>query len=133
MTALFKPASLTLATALTLSVLSTHLAADPIEDAIEYRQGAYTMIKHHFGTLGAMAKGKMEFDAETFRKNAEAVATLSQFPINGFIEGSFEGDTAAKPDIAENMDDFKQKMETFQIEAANLAKAAAEEGLTWRA
>ena len=82
------------------------------------------MIKGHFGPLGAMMKGKMEFDAETFKKHAEALATLSQFPMNGFIKGSYEGDTRAKKKITDDMGDFKKKMETFQIEATNLAKAA---------
>lgn len=97
----------------------------PEEKAIEYRQGAFTMIGHHFGQMAAMVKGKVEFDAEAFRKNAEAVAALSQFPANGFIAGSYEGDTEAKADIADNMDDFKAKLESFQVEAVKLAEAAA--------
>ena len=82
------------------------------------------MIGYHFGGMAGMMKGKMGFDAEGFKKNAEAVAALSQLVGNGFVEGSYEGDTRAKKKIADNMDDFKQKLETFQVEAANLAKAA---------
>ncbi|HPY40438.1 MAG TPA: cytochrome c [Thiolinea sp.] len=96
----------------------------PQEAAIEYRQAAYTMIRNHFMPLAGMVKGEVEFNAETFAKNAQAVATLSQFPINGFIDGSYEGHTEAKPEIAAKMEDFKAKMETFKVEAANLAKAA---------
>ncbi len=108
-----------------LALTATAVAkSSPEEKAIEYRQGAFKMIGHHFGAMAGMMKGKMEFDAETFKQNAEAVATLSQFPGNGFVDGSYEGDTRAKKDIADNMDDFKQKLETFQVEAANLAKAA---------
>ena len=107
-------------------VLTTFAAANstPEEKAIEYRQGAFKMIGHHFGAMAGMVKGKVEFDAEAFRKNAEAVATLSQFPGNGFVDGSYECKTRAKKEIADNMDDFKKKLETFQIEAANLAQAA---------
>lgn len=97
----------------------------PQEAAIEYRQAAFTMIRNHFGPMGGMVKGEVEFNAETFKKNAEAVAALSQFPLNGFIEGSYEGDTDAKPEIGAKMEDFKAKMETFKVEAANLAKVAA--------
>ena len=111
--------------ALGFTLTATALAkSSPEEDAIEYRQGAFKMIGHHFGAMAGMMKGKMEFDAETFKQNAEAVATLSQFAGNGFVEGSYEGKTRAKKDIAENMDDFKKKLETFQVEAASLAKAA---------
>ena len=96
----------------------------PQEAAIDYRQSAFTMIRNHFGPMAGMVKGDVPFDAATFKKNADAVATLSQFPINGFIEGSYEGETGAKPEIAAKMEDFKAKMETFKVEAANLAKAA---------
>lgn len=120
---------LTIATTLALGIAASAFAKNsPEEDAIEYRQGAFSMIKHHFGPMAAMVKGEMEFDAEAFTKNAEAVATLSQFPIHGFIDGSYEGDTDAKPEIAENMDDFKEKMETFTVEAVNLAKVATDGG-----
>lgn len=96
----------------------------PEEAAIEYRQAAFHMIKSHFGPMAAMVKGEKEFNAEEFTKNAEAVATLSKFPINGFIEGSDMGETEAKDAIWKNMDDFKKKMETFQVEAASLADVA---------
>ena len=92
--------------------------------AIDYRKASFGMIKHHFGPMGAMVKGDKEFNAEEFAKNAEAVATLSKFPMNGFIAGSDMGETEAKDNIWSNMDDFKKKMETFQIEAASLAEIA---------
>lgn len=33
------------------------------EDAINYRQSAFAVLGHHFGRLGAMANGKMPYDA----------------------------------------------------------------------
>ena len=96
----------------------------PEEQAIRYRQGAFTMIKHHFGPMAAMVKGDVEFNAAEFTKNAEAVAALSKFPINGFVAGSYSGETEAKADIELNAEDFKKKMETFQVEAATLAEVA---------
>ena len=83
------------------------------------------MIKYHFGPMAAMVKGEKEFNAEEFKKNAEAVATLSKFPINGFIAGSHKGGkTEAKAEVWTNMEDFKKQMETFQVEAASLAEVA---------
>ncbi len=96
----------------------------PEEMAIGYRKSAFHMIKYHFGPMAAMVKGDKAFNAEEFAKNAEAVAALSQFPINGFIEGSDKGKTDAKSDIWSHMDDFKKKMETFQVEAKSLAEVA---------
>ncbi len=114
----------------TLVTMSAYAAKQtPEEAAVEYRQSAYTMIKHHFGPMAAMVKGEMEFDAEAFTKNAEALAALSAFPINGFVDGSYIGQTDAKTDakadIGTNMDDFKEKMESFKVESANLVKASA--------
>lgn len=97
----------------------------PEEMAIQYRQDAFHMIKYHFGPMAAMVKGEKEFNAEEFQKNAEAVATLSKFPMNGFIASSDKGGkTEAKAEIWTNMDDFKKKMETFQVEATSLAEVA---------
>jgi len=122
-----KPATLTLSLVL-FSLATTSLQADsksPEEAAIEYRQSAFKMIKHHFGPMAGMVKGDIDYDAETFTKNAEAVAALSHFPINGFIDGTFGvDDTDAKADIADNKEDFNKKMETFQVKAADLAKTA---------
>lgn len=117
---------ITLAAA-SIGVVSNVMAEEqksPEEMAIEYRQDAFHMIKYHFGPMAAMVKGDKEFNAEEFAKNAEAVAALSKFPINGFIEGSDMGETEAKSSIWDNMDDFKKKMETFQVEAASLAEVA---------
>ncbi|SEA32556.1 Cytochrome c556 [Thiothrix caldifontis] len=119
--------TLAIAIAATGFAVVTNVMADeksPAEAAIDYRQGAFTMIKHHFGPMGAMVKGEMEFNAAEFAKNADAVAALSKFPANGFIAGSYEGETEAKPEIELNADDFKKKMETFQVEAAALAEVA---------
>lgn len=119
--AAFLISALTLGLVATTSVIAK---SSPEEKAIEYRQSAFKMIGHHFGAMASMAKGKIEFDAAAFKKNAEAVAALSQLAGNGFVEGSYKGDTRAKKKIADNMDDFNKKLETFQVEAANLAKAA---------
>nr|CAA6816331.1 MAG: Cytochrome C [uncultured Thiotrichaceae bacterium] len=120
---------LAISTTLALTIAASAFAKNtPEEDAVEYRQGAFKMIGHHFGPMAAMVQGKMEFDAEAFKKNAEAVAALSQFPENGFIDGSYGGDSGAKESIADNKDDLKEKMETFKVEAANLAKVAADGG-----
>lgn len=119
---------LTIAVATVSIVTISGVMADeqksPEEMAIEYRKGAFHMIKYHFGPMAAMVKGEKEFNAEAFAKNAEAVAALSKFPMNGFIEGSDLGETEAKDSIWKNMDDFKKKMETFQVEAASLAEVA---------
>ncbi|MDP1335049.1 cytochrome c, partial [Klebsiella pneumoniae] len=50
------------------------------EDAIKYRQGALAVLGQHFGRLGAMANGKIPFDAKAAQENAEVVAFMAKLP-----------------------------------------------------
>lgn len=96
--------------------------------AIEYRQGAFHMIKYHFDVLGSMVKGKRDYDSDLFIEHAEVIRALSQLPGYGFPEGSHEGKevkTDAKKEIWENHADFDEKLKTFQVEVVGLAEAAA--------
>lgn len=94
------------------------------KNAAKYRQSTFSMVKHHFGTLGAMMKGKIEFNAETFAKNAEAVAALSQLAPTGFEVEGLAGKTDAKKAIWEDKAAFDGTMSDFQTAAAALAEAA---------
>lgn len=111
------------AVALLGTVATTTLASD-VEDAIEYRQDAFNLIKWHFGPMAAMVKGKIDYDKEDFARRAELVAALAKMPQEGFIEGSDKGDTDAKPEIWENKDQFDKGMQMMVDNAAALAAAA---------
>ena len=115
--------TVTLCAAISASTLA--FAADKAqEDAAEYRHSTFTMVGHHFGTLGAMVKGKVDFDAEKFTKNAEAVAALSQLATTGFeVEGAV-GKSRAEASAWENKEDFAEKMTAFQTASAALVEAA---------
>jgi cytochrome c556 len=114
--------------ALLLTVCSSLLAglafAQKPEDAIKYRQGVYRVIGWNFGPMAAMAKGEKPYDAAAFARHAEIVAFMSKLPLEGFIPGSENGETKAKPEIWLDMDDFKAKLEKMQNEAAKLAEVA---------
>lgn len=58
------------------------------EDAVKYRQSAMTVMGNHFGRIGAMANGRVPFDAAQVNANADVVATLSRLPFVGFVEGT---------------------------------------------
>lgn len=103
---------------------STPVFADAAEDAIEYRQSVFTAIKWHFGSMAAMVRGKMDYDAEKFQHHATQVAALAHMPREGFIEGSDFGDTAAKDELWENMDDVNARFDTFIADSAALAASA---------
>ena len=68
------------------------------EDAIQYRQGAFRVLGHHFGRLGAMANGKMPYNAATAAADGDVIAAVAKLPATGFVPGSETGhDTRALP------------------------------------
>lgn len=95
------------------------------DEAIEYRQAVFTLVKAHVGVMGAMVKGKMDYDAAEFAYRAESLKALSNMPLEGFTyPGSDKGDTKAKAAVWKDMDGFKAKMEKFQSDSDALAEAA---------
>jgi cytochrome c556 len=95
------------------------------EDAIKYRQSAMFLVGQNFGPLAAMAQAKIPYDKDAAIKHADIVAFVSRLPLQGFQPGTDTGgNTKAKPEIWENMDDFKAKLEKMQQETAKLAEVA---------
>lgn len=92
------------------------------EDAIKYRRGVYAVMGWNFAPMAAMVKGERPYNANAFARHAEIVAYMSKLPLEGFIPGSENGETKAKPEIWLEMDDFKAKLEKMQGEAAKLAE-----------
>jgi cytochrome c556 len=89
---------------LALAAATAALAAAPSfaqfakpEDAIKYRQSALSVMATHFGRLGAMANGRVPFDAKVAQDNAAIVETMSKLPWAGFAAGTEGG--KAKPNI----------------------------------
>ena len=95
------------------------------DDAIEYRQGALSVMGHHFGVVGAMASGKLPFDAKAAQANADLVVTLSRLPWAAFVDGSDKGDSNARPEVWSQPDKFKADAQKLQEAAVKLAAAAA--------
>ena len=58
------------------------------EDAVKYRKAAFTVMATHFGRIGAMAQGRVPFDANVAAANADIVVTMSKLPYAGFVEGT---------------------------------------------
>ena len=61
------------------------------EDAIKYRQSAMFIQSQHVARLGAMAGGRVPYDATAAVANAEAVAEISKLPWAGFGPGTEGG------------------------------------------
>ena len=97
------------------------------EDAVEYRQSAFTVMGTHFGRLGAMVQGKVPYDAKAAADNAEIVSVMSHLPYQGFVEGtSGTKKGSPKASIWTNRADFDSKAKKLQDATAKLATVAKE-------
>ncbi|WBU53724.1 cytochrome c [Paracoccus sp. SCSIO 75233] len=100
---------------------------DPIEQAIEARQGFYKLLGANMGALAAIAQGKAEYDEEAASRYASNIETLTQYDLPmHFIEGSSNADaddTDALPAIWENMDDFRAKFAALGEAASGAGEA----------
>ena len=92
------------------------------EDAINYRQSAFAVLGHHFGRLGAMANGKMPFDAKSAQESAEVVAFMSKLPWAGFGAGTEGG--KAKPEVWKEQAKFHDLSGKMEAEVVKLNAAA---------
>jgi len=115
--------------AVSLSLLANMLQAGEIkpESAIEYRQSAFHIMGWHFKTMGAMVKGEIPFNKETFSKKADIVAFVSTLPSEGFLKGTSSSEfveSKTKALLWEKMDDVKAKAEANQKETKALAEIA---------
>jgi cytochrome c556 len=94
------------------------------EDAIKYRKAAFNVMAAHFGRVGAMANGRIPFDAKAVAENAEIAAMISKLPYAAFGEGTDKGDTKAKPEIWTDGDKFRAAAAKMQEEMVKLNAAA---------
>ncbi|MFY9514459.1 MAG: cytochrome c [Rubrivivax sp.] len=95
------------------------------EDAIKYRQSALTLIANHFGRIGAMAQGRVPFDAKVAADNAALVADLAKLPWTAFGDGTDKGlPNRAKPEIWKESAKFKAANEKMVAEVGKLEAAA---------
>ncbi|MEO7642393.1 MAG: cytochrome c, partial [Ramlibacter sp.] len=94
------------------------------EDAIKYRQGVLFAMSQHFGRLGAMANGRVPFDAKVAADNADIVSDLSKLPWTAFGPGTDKGTTKAKAEIWSEQAKFKEHADKLAGETGKLAAAA---------
>jgi cytochrome c556 len=95
------------------------------EDAIKYRQSAFTVMANHVGRIGAMAAGRAPFDAKAAAESAHIVNTLAGLPWAGFGAGTDKGmPNRAKPEIWSDAAKFKAAGDKMMAEVAKLDAAA---------
>jgi cytochrome c556 len=95
------------------------------EQALKYRKAVYQVIAWNFGPMGAMAQGKIPYDAKEFELRAGRVAELTPM-----LSESYTSDTRsltgskAKAELWSNREDFDAKMKDLVDRSATLATVA---------
>lgn len=115
-----------------VAISTTSIAADKqLEDAIEARQGFMDMVSFNMSILGAMAKGKRDYDpalAEAAAQNIYSASTMNNSAM--WPQGSdnsnpdLKGKTEALPYIWENFAEIGEKHQDWTTASKNLAANA---------
>lgn len=120
MSRLFLLAALGLATALPAAA-----QFQKPEDAIKYRQAAFTVMASHFGRLAGMAQGRIPFDAGQATENAALVSTMAPLAKAGFGAGTDMGrPQRALPEVWSKPAEFKAAYDDMLAAVAKLDTAA---------
>lgn len=102
----------------------------PYDDAIKARESTMNLFGWNIGVLSAMAKEKVDYDAERAAEaaaNLDAVANLGQsdyWPEGSDSESAGNAENRALPAIWENESDFEDKMASLREATAALAPVA---------
>ena len=108
----------------TLGATAAHAQFAKPEDAVKYRKNSLFVMSQHFGRIGAMAQGKVPFNAAVAQENADTVAMLAKLPWAAFGEGTdMVPETKAKAAIWDQPAKFKEAADKLQKEAENLRVA----------
>ncbi|MBP6779413.1 MAG: cytochrome c [Ottowia sp.] len=95
------------------------------EDAINYRQSAFAVLGHHFGRLGAMANGKMPYDAAVAAADGDVIAAVSALPFTGFVPGTEKGHgTKVRPQAWKELPKVKEMEQKMITEVGKVSVAA---------
>ena len=115
----------TFAAALLAGPVHAQSAPSKAEQALKFRKSAYQVIAWNFGPMGAMAQGKMPYDAKEFALRAERVAAVAPMLAEAYgPETQGVAGSKLKPQMWANRADFDAKLKNLVDRSAALATAA---------
>jgi len=103
--------------------LTAHSQARP-EAMVKQRQAAMTLQAKYLGPLGAMAQGKMAFNADLVARNAGYLNVLDKMAWDGFDASTKDLKSRALPAIWTDAAGFKAEQEKFQNAVSDLVAAS---------
>ncbi len=95
--------------------------------ATELRQAVFKLLGANMGTLGAMAKGKIPFDAKVVEKNATRINQLS-FMIDDYTAtdtSAYKVKTEALAKVWNEREAFEKRIKNLSLASDKLIKIAA--------
>lgn len=102
---------------------AAHAQFQKPEDAVKYRQSAFTLMGNHFSRIGAMAQGRVPFDAKVAQENAAIVVMASKLPWAGFTPETEKIKSRAKPEVWAEMDKVRAGADKMMKAVADLEAA----------
>jgi cytochrome c556 len=94
------------------------------ERAVQYRQGAFTIMNNHMGRISQVVQGKAPYDKDAVVRSAEIIEVVGKLPYEAFTPGSDLMESKAKPSIWKEEAKFKQLAADMQAETVKLTAAA---------
>ncbi|SDR47652.1 cytochrome c [Pseudovibrio sp. Tun.PSC04-5.I4] len=99
------------------------------EDVVDARRAYYTLLGYDMGTLAAMAKGNVDYNADTAKAAAANMMTVANYNAAGlYVPGTSNADlpgkTRALPVIWEDMPGMQAKGKDFYQALVALNEAA---------
>ncbi|MDF3036345.1 MAG: cytochrome c [Paucimonas sp.] len=101
-----------------------HNAFSKPEDAVRYRQAAFSVMGTHFARIGQVVKGEKPFDKAAVQADVAVVEALAKLPFAAFPAGSDLSNSKAKPEVWKEAGKFKAGADKMQGEIAKLSTAA---------
>ncbi|SFI55313.1 c-type cytochrome [Celeribacter neptunius] len=97
---------------------ATGAFAQSPSDTAKARRAFYTLVGYEMASLGAMAQGKMDYDAEAASQSAKDLMTLAglhtaDYYVPGTSNADLPGETRAKPEIWSDMAGVQEKGMAF--------------------
>jgi cytochrome c556 len=118
--------SLLLALAAPMLAVNVHAQAfSKGEDAVQYRQGAFQIMRAHFGALQPVVRGQVPYDQDAVIANIEVLEQVSQLPWRAFGPGTEGGD--ARPNVWSDSAAFEAAQQKY-LESLGPLMAAAKDG-----
>ena len=122
--------SVALVALLGYTVIATAQDKGPHDAAIKGRQAMFQTYNFNMGVLGAMAKGKIDYNAEIAEQSAANLLAAANFgqgamwPVGSDNETPGNAKNRALPAIWENFDDVFEKAGALKTAAETLAAEA---------